>query len=600
VNPKNFFAELKRRNVYKVAIAYAVVGWLLIQIATQVFPFFEIPNWGIRLIVLLIAIGFPVALIIAWAFELTPEGIKRAEAVDEAEKRSRGAVWIYVVVIAALLSVGLFVLGRYSAQRSISNEVGAGKRLPATQVNQSISEKSLAVLPFANLSGNPENAYFAAGIQDEIITRLAKIGQLKVISCLSTQRFKSAPDDLPAIANQLGVANILQGSVQRTADTVRVNVQLVKAGTDNHLWADTFDRKLTDVFQIESDIAKTIAEKLQAKLTGSEERAISANPTESLEAHQLYLQGRYLWNRRTGQNLKKALGYFQQAVEKDPGYALAYTGISDSCALIPVYGAGTPREYYPRAKAAAEKALELDDMLGEAHTSLANVFFRYLELAQSAREFERSIELNPNYPTAHQWYGRLTLLANGQFDHAIAEVKRAVELDPVSPIGHTDLATVYMTERRYDEAIAELRNTLEMEPDFYWAHRQLGMALELKGSPAEAIVEYQRAAELNDDPRVLAFVGHAMASTGKQNEAREMLAKLTEIAKTRYISGYSFAVIHLALGEKDQALDWLEKDAREPTGFEINFIKVDPYLDPLRGDQRFEALVSKILSGPVS
>lgn len=600
MNPKNFFAELKRRNVYKVAIAYAVVGWLLIQIATQVFPFFEIPNWGIRLIVLLIAIGFPVALIIAWAFELTPEGIKRAEAVDEAEKRSRGAVWIYVVVIAALLSVGLFVLGRYSAQRSISNEVGAGKRLPATQVNQSISEKSLAVLPFANLSGNPENAYFAAGIQDEIITRLAKIGQLKVISCLSTQRFKSAPDDLPAIANQLGVANILQGSVQRTADTVRVNVQLVKAGTDNHLWADTFDRKLTDVFQIESDIAKTIAEKLQAKLTGSEERAISANPTESLEAHQLYLQGRYLWNRRTGQNLKKALGYFQQAVEKDPGYALAYTGISDSCALIPVYGAGTPREYYPRAKAAAEKALELDDMLGEAHTSLANVFFRYLELAQSAREFERSIELNPNYPTAHQWYGRLTLLANGQFDHAIAEVKRAVELDPVSPIGHTDLATVYMTERRYDEAIAELRNTLEMEPDFYWAHRQLGMALELKGSPAEAIVEYQRAAELNDDPRVLAFVGHAMASTGKQNEAREMLAKLTEIAKTRYISGYSFAVIHLALGEKDQALDWLEKDAREPTGFEINFIKVDPYLDPLRGDQRFEALVSKILSGPVS
>ncbi len=184
MNPKNFFAELKRRNVYKVAIAYAVVGWLLIQIATQVFPVFRNPELGqFDLIVLLIAIGFPVALIIAWAFELTPEGIKRAEAVDEAEKRSRGAVWIYIVMIAAVLSVGLFVLGRYSAQRSISNEVGAGKRLPATQVNQSISEKSLAVLPFENLSGNPDNAYFAAGIQDEIITRLAKIGQLKVISC---------------------------------------------------------------------------------------------------------------------------------------------------------------------------------------------------------------------------------------------------------------------------------------------------------------------------------------------------------------------------------------------------------------------------------
>ena len=596
----SFFAELKRRNVYKVAVAYAVVGWLLIQITTQVFPFFEIPNWGVRLIVLIVALGLPIALMLAWAFELTPEGVKRTETADAIRQRPRGSVWIYIVTIGVALSIGLFLFGRYTAQRSISNTTGAAEPLPAGQViQQPVAEKSLAVLPFANLSGNPENAYFAAGIQDEIITRLAKIGELKVVSCLSTQRFKSSPDDLPAIAKQLGVANVLQGSVQRSADQVRVNVQLVKAETDTHLWADTFDRKLTDVFQIESDVAKTIAEKLQAKLTGSEQRAISANPTESLEAHQLYLQGRYLWNRRTGQNLKKALGYFQQAVEKDPGYALAYTGISDSCALIPVYGGGTPREYYPRAKAAAEKALELDDTLGEAHTSLANVFFRYLELAQSAREFERSIELNPNYPTAHQWYGRLTLLALGQFDRAIAEVKRAVEIDPVSPIGHTDLATVYMAARRYDEAIAQLRNILQLDPDFYWAHRQLGLALELKGTPAEAIGEYQRASALNDDPRVLAFVAHAKASMGRKTEAREILAQLATAMKTRYVSGYSFAVIYLALGEKDQALDWLEKDAREQTGFEINFIKVDPYLDSLRGDPRFEALAAKVLSGSV-
>jgi tetratricopeptide (TPR) repeat protein len=213
---------------------------------------------------------------------------------------------------------------------------------------------------------------------------------------------------------------------------------------------------------------------------------------------------------------------------------------------------------------------------------------------------ERSIQLNPNYPTSRQWYGRLTLLALGQFDHAIAEAKRAVELDPVSPIGRTDVATVYLMERRYDEAIAELHNTLEMDPDFYWAHRQLGVALELKGAPSEAVVEYQRASELNDDPRVLAFVAHAIANMGKQNEAREILAKLTETARTRYISGYSFAVIHLGLGEKDQAVDWLEKDAREQTGFEINFIRVDPYLDPLRGEPRFEALVSKVVSGSVN
>jgi TolB-like protein len=586
VNPNTFFGELKRRNVYKVAIAYAVVGWLLTQVATQVFPFFEIPNWGIRLVVLIIVIGFPIALIIAWAFELTPEGLKRTEAADrEATKPSRHKAWIYIVIIAAALSVGLFSVGRHTALNRA--------------VTSNLPEKSIAVLPFANLSGDPDNAYFAAGIQDEIITRLAKIAQLKVVSCLSTQRFKSAPDDLPAIAEQLGVANVLQGSVQRSSNEVRVNVQLVKAQTETHLWADTFDRKLTDIFSVESEIAATIAETLKAKLSGSEERAISVKPTANLEAHELYLKGRYLWNRRTGDNLKKALNYFQQAAEKDPNYALAYTGIADSCALIPVYGAGTPQEYYPRAKAAAQKALELDDTLGKAHTSLANVFFRYLELAQSAKEFERSIELNPNYPTAHQWYGRLTLLAMGQFDRAMAEAKRAVELDPISPIGRTDVATVYMVARRYDEAIAQLRNTLETDPDFYWAPRQLGLALELKGAPSEAIVEYQRASELNDDPRVLAFIGHAEASMRRETEAREILAQLTDASKTRYVSGYSFAVIHLALGEKDQALDWLEKDARDRTGFEINFIKVDPYLDPLRGNPRFEALVSKILSGSV-
>jgi TolB-like protein/Tfp pilus assembly protein PilF len=600
MNLPSFFAELKRRNVYKVAIAYAVVAWLLMQVASQIFPFFEIPNWAVRLVVLLLIIGFPIALILAWAFELAPAGVKRTEIADVAQERSRGAVWIYIVGIAAALSVGLFVLGRYAAQRKISNGVGAGERLPAGQViQQPTPEKSVAVLPFANLSGNPENAYFAAGIQDEIITRLAKIAELKVVSCLSTQRFKSSPDDLPAIAKQLGVANVLQRSVQRSADEVRVNIQLVKAETDTHLWADTLDRKLTDVFQIESDIAKAIAEKLQARLTGSEERAISVRPTANLEAHQLYLQGRYFWNRRTGENLKKALSYFQQAVEKDPGYALAYTGIADSCALIPVYGAGTPKDYYPRAKVAAEKALQLDDMLGEAHTSLGNVLFRYLDLAESTREFERGIELNPNYPTAHQWYGRLMLLMLGQFDRAIAEVKRAVELDPVSPIIHADLGTVYTVARRYDEAIEQFRHTLELDPQFYWGHRQLGLTLELKGDPGNAIAEYQKALQLSDDPRVLAFIGRAEASTGRQGEARAILAKLTEMAKTRYVSGYSFAVIHLALGERDQALDWLEKDAREQTGFEINFIKVDPYLDPLRGNPRFEKLVSNVLSGSV-
>jgi len=581
MNPKIFFGELKRRNVYKVGVAYAVASWLLIQIATQVFPFFEIPNWGIRLVVLIIALGFPIALILAWAFELTPEGVKRTEAADAAHERSRGAVWIYIVVIGAVLSVGLFLLGRYMAP----NKQGSLGELPG---------KSVAVLPFANLSGNPENAYFAAGIQDEIITRLAKVGELKVVSCLSTQRFKSASDDLPAIAKQLGVANVLQGSVQRSADEVRVNVQLVKADTDTHLWADTFDRKLTDVFQIESDVAKTIAETLRAKLSGSEERAISAMPTTNLEAHELYLKGRYLWNRRTAENLKKALNYFQQAADKDPNYALAYAGIADTCALFSVYGAGAPQEYLPRAKAASEKAVALNDSLAEPHASMGLVYYCYFNGVESAKEFERAINLNPNYATAHHWYGRLTLVMIGQLGRAMVEAKRAYELDPVSSIIHADLGGVNLAARRYDEAIQQLRATVEMDPDFFWAHRWLGMALELKGDTQAAIAEYKKAFELNDDPAGLAFIAHAEAAMGHQDEARKLLIQLIDAARSRYVQPYAFALTYLALGDKNRVLDWLEQGVRDRGATYLQFIKTDPFFDPLRGDPRFEAVVQKV------
>jgi tetratricopeptide (TPR) repeat protein len=382
--------------------------------------------------------------------------------------------------------------------------------------------------------------------------------------------------------------------VQRSADEVRVNVQLVKADTDTHLWADTFDRKLTDVFQIESDVAKTIAEKLQAKLTGSEERAISAKPTADLQAHELYLKGRYLWNRRTGANLKKALSYFQQAADKDPNYALAYAGIADTCGLFSVYGVGAPQEYLPRAKAAAEKALALDDSLAEAHTSMGYVYYASFQPVESAKEFERAIAQNPNYATAHHWFGRLTLVMMGQLDRAIAEMKRAYELDPVSSIIHSDLGGADVMARRYNEAIEQLRNTVEVDPEFYWAHRFLGIALELNGDVNGALAEYKKAFELNDDPAGLAFIAHAQVSLGHQNDARQLLVQLTEARKSRYVQAYAFALTYLALGEKDQALNWLEQGAQERGGTFLCFIKVDPFFDSLRGDPRFEAIVQKV------
>jgi len=331
MDPKKLFTELKRRNVYKVAIAYAVVAWLLMQIVTQVFPFLEIPNWAIRLVIMLIVIGFPIALIIAWAFELTPEGLKRTEFADELPKKSaRSRAWIYVVIITGTISVGLFFLGRYTSPRQ-----SEGAQLPA---------KSIAVLPFDNLSRDPDNAYFAEGVQDEILTRLAKVADLKVISRASTQRFKSAPDNLPVIAKQLGVTNILEGSVQKSADQVRVNVQLINALTDAHLWAEIYDRKLTDIFAVESDIAKTVADTLQAKLTGSEKHAISVRPTDNPVAHELYLKGRFFWNRRTANDLKKSVGYFNQAIGADPNYALAHAGLADVYVLLPGLGSCAPKD----------------------------------------------------------------------------------------------------------------------------------------------------------------------------------------------------------------------------------------------------------------
>jgi TolB-like protein/Flp pilus assembly protein TadD len=587
VNAKNFFAELKRRNVYKVAIAYGVVAWLLMQVASQIFPFFEIPNWAVRLVVLLLVIGFPVALILAWAFELTPEGIKRAEDVDltkpTTRRTSHKLLWITAVV--AIVAAALFVGGRLNLFHS--------KPSPTTGV---ASDKSIAVLPFDNLSHDPDNAYFAEGIQEEILTRLAKIADLKVISRTSTQQFQSKPANLSEIARQLGVANILEGSVQRSADQVRVNVQLIKAATDANLWADTFDRKFTDIFAVESEIATTIAETLQAKLTGSEKTAIAKRPTENPEAHELYLKGRFFWNKRTGADLRTAIEYFNQALGKDPTYALAYAGLSDSYHHLPVYGAASPADSMPQAKAAAKKALELDDTLAEAHTSLANVLNDYdFDFEQSLKEFERAIELNPNYPTAHQWYGDL-LGAMGRFDEAIAELKGAEELDPLSLIINAEAGRVYTLARHYDAAIAQLHKAIEMDPRFYYAHWNLGLAWQLKGELNEAIAEYRKAVELNDDPYVLALLGQAYARAGQREEAQKILARLNEEAKSRYVHAYSFALMYLALGDKERALDEMERAYRERGGNDIMYIKVDPMLDDLHGNPRFEALVQKVFA----
>jgi TolB-like protein/Tfp pilus assembly protein PilF len=598
MSSRNFFSELKRRNVYKVAVAYVVVAWLLIQAASILFPTFDAPAWTMKVLVALLVLCFPVALVLSWAFEITPEGIKLESEIDPKKSitRKTGRKIVGLTIAVAIVAAGLFVfqmVGRDGwARRSEDGNSERGRPGDAS----AIPAKSIAVLPFDNLSRDPDNAYFCEGVQDEILTRLAKVADLKVISRTSTQHFKSAPDNVQEIAKQLGVAHILEGSVQKAGEAVRVNVQLINGSNDAHLWADTYDRKLNDIFAVESDIAKNIADTLQAKLSGSEQQAIAARPTDNAEAHQLYLKGRFFWNKRTANDLKKSIDYFQQAIAIDPKYALGYAGLADAYVLSPGYTAGTPQDCYPKAKAAAKKALELDDSLAEAHTTLAIALWSYdFDLSQANSEFQRAIELNPNYATGHQQYGNITLSASGRFDEGIAEGKRAVELDPLSLVINADLGMTYVFARRYDEGITQLRKTIEMDPGYYFAHLNLGQALEMKADRDAAIAEYKKARTLNDDPSVLGYLGRVYGLLGNKIEAGKILDQLKELSQQRYVSAYSFALVYLGLGDKDRALRSLEQSYADRAGSDIGWIRVDPLLDSLHGDPRFEALAEKIV-----
>ena len=311
------------------------------------------------------------------------------------------------------------------------------------------SQKSIAVLPFDNLSRDPDNAYFADGIQEEILTRLSKIADLKVISRTSSQRFRNAPTNLSSVAQQLGVANVLEGTVQRSTDQVRVSVQLIDARNDSHLWAETFDRKLNDIFAVESEIASKVADSLQAKLSGTEKNSIAKIPTSNTEAYQFYLKGRFFWNKRTAPDLRKSVDFFNQAIEKDPNYALAYAGLADAWAVLPLFGGCAPKECNQKAEAAARRAIQLDETLAEPHASLGLLLaIYYFDCSGSLRELERAIELNPNYATAHHWIGNLPLTFVGQFDRGIGELKRALELDPLSMITNANLGQTYCYSRR--------------------------------------------------------------------------------------------------------------------------------------------------------
>jgi TolB-like protein/Flp pilus assembly protein TadD len=562
VNLHNFFAELKRRNVYKVAVAYAVVGWLLVQITTQVFPIFEIPNWALRLIVLAIIIGFPMSLVIAWAFELTPEGLKRTEDVDVApQERGKSHVWIYVVVIGALLSIGLFFLGRYSAGNKTASPAG-------------ISNKSIAVLPFDNLSRDPENAYFADGIQDEVLSMVAKIEDLKVISRTSTAKYKSRPESLRQVGLELGVANLLEGSVQKAGDRVRVIVQLIDAGSDNHVWSETYDRELKDVFGVQSEIAQSIATALKAKLSPSETHSLGESPTRDPEAYQAYLKAGYFQREATSRNgdpaivLPQALDLYSAALTRDPSFALAWARMSYIHSWMYWFGVDDSPEQVRLAEEAAERAISLDPKLGEAHLAAGYVaYWGRRDYATGMKEFEVARKLLPNNPEVSIAIGSICR-RRGDWATAIEEFKRAASLDPRDAQLSSESGYLLGFCRHYEEALQAMERALTIQPDYWDA---------LCGSAMIVL------ASQGDIRQAKAFMARVPASVDPQGQVRFVRYEIT--LRTR-----DFAK---AVAVLDGAPDWILTDPvhRPVATAGLRGVALEAVGDTAAAHREFEAAV---------
>ncbi len=490
---------------------------------------------------------------------------------------------VAAILLAVLLALAALHFGRVRS------------RAPR-QASAGPSIESLAVLPLENLSKDPEQEYFSDGMTEELITNLARIRALRVISRTSVMGYKGTKKPLSSIARELGVDAVVEGSVMRSGEKVRITTQLVHGATDRHLWAESYQRDLRDVLTMQTEVARAIAREIEGKLTPQDEARLSSARPVNPEAHELYLKGRYALNKQTEESIRKAIDDFRQAIEKDPTFAPAHAGLADSySSLRSVYAA--PKDVMPQAKEAARKALELDDKLAEAHVSEGLVKFYYdFDWAGAEKEFQRAIELNPNLAEAHDAYAQY-LAGMNRSEEAIAEVELARRLDPVSLVVLADSAWVFYCARRYDRAIEECRKALELDANFSPAYIFLGLAYEKKGRFSEAVAALEKAIQLDTSPTALEMLGGAYAAWGKKGEAKKVLDSLTERADRRYVCPYEIATVYVGLGDKDSAFRSLEKAVEERADC-IPWIKADSKIDPLRSDPRYRDLMRRLGLSP--
>jgi TolB-like protein len=581
MNLQNFLGELERRHVSRVAIAYGVVAWLLIQVATQVFPFFEIPNWVVRFVVLITILGLPIALAIAWAFELTPHGLKRAENVGPSESirrwstRTFAAVMISIAMMAAALLI--FQLVR---SRSIFPEQVAAISTSA--------QKSIAVLPLLNESGDPGDEYFSDGLSEELIAALAQIKELKVIGRSSSFRFKDKKEDSKAIGKKLGVSTLLEGTVRKQGEKVRIVAELVNASDGSELWSRTFDRELKDIFAVQAEIAAAVAASLELTLLGTEDRSAKDVATKSVEAHNAYLQGHFYFERRNLEDYRMAIGFFDQAIRIDPDYALAYAERSEAWTWVGDLSREKQKEAWAAAGSDAEKAVAIDPHLAEAHAALGWVrFFIEWKFAEGLAELRRAQQLSPWNPTANDLMARVVVYL-GQFQEAEKLARQAIERDPLAYQARTSLARILFTEGKLDDADASARKAAELQPTAAGNHRwQVFVAIQR--SDGEAALREARL-EPNEGYRRFEL---ALAHYARKDRPAADVALAELIAKDRTFLAYQIAEVYAWRGEKDKAFEWLQVSLdNHDTG--MLSLLINPLMRGLRHDARYNAMVRNV------